>query len=69
VEDGLLKVRDVEVLRSDRQQTLVSSGLAQGDQVVVSTLDAVTDGMKVRISNGDPLQNTPTEGDETGGTS
>lgn len=66
VEDGLLKVRDVEVLRSDRQQTLVSSGLAQGDQVVVSTLDAVTDGMKVRISNGDPLQNTPTEGDETG---
>ena len=66
VEDGLLKVRDVAVLRSDRQQTLVSSGLAQGDQVVVSTLDAVTDGMKVRISNGDPLQNTPTEGDETG---
>jgi multidrug efflux system membrane fusion protein len=69
VEDGLLKVRDVEILRSDRQQTLVSSGLARGDQVIVSTLDAVTDGMKVRISNGDSPPGTPSEGGEAGGAS
>jgi RND family efflux transporter MFP subunit len=69
VEDGLLRVRDVEVLRSDRQQTLVSSGLAQGDLVIVSALDAVTDGMKVRISNGDSSQSSPTDDGDQGGAS
>jgi len=47
-EDGVLRVRGVEVLRADRQQSLVGSGLEGGDLVVVSSLDAVTDGMKVR---------------------
>jgi RND family efflux transporter MFP subunit len=47
-DDGALRVREVEVLRSDRQQSLVSSGVDGGDLVVVSSLDAVTEGMKVR---------------------
>jgi RND family efflux transporter MFP subunit len=46
--DNKLGIRDVEVLRSDRQQALISSGLEQGDLVIVSSLDAVTDGMTVR---------------------
>jgi multidrug efflux pump subunit AcrA (membrane-fusion protein) len=47
-EDGSIQVREVEILRADRLQSLVASGLEGGDLVVVSTLDAVTDGMKVR---------------------
>jgi hypothetical protein len=47
-EKGTLRVRDVEVLRADRQRSLVAAGLDGGDLVVVSSLDAVTDGMKVR---------------------
>ncbi len=47
-DDGRLDIRDVEVLRSDREQALVSSGLDAGDLVIVSALDAVTDGMAVR---------------------
>ena len=47
-DDGALRVREVEVLRSDRLQSLVASGLDGNDLVVVSSLDAVTDGMKVR---------------------
>jgi len=47
-DDGRLSVRQVRTLRSDRQQTLVSEGLAAGDLVIVSSLDAVTDGMVVR---------------------
>ncbi len=47
-EDGALRIRDVEILRADRQQTLISSGLEKGDLVVISSLDAVTDGMTVR---------------------
>jgi len=46
--DGTLQIRDVEVLRADRQQTLIASGLEEGDLVIVSALDAVTDGMTVR---------------------
>ena len=46
--DGRLQIRDVSVLRAGRQQTLISSGLAGGDLVIISSLDAVTDGMTVR---------------------
>ena len=47
-DDGNLRIREVEILRADRQQSLVASGIEGGDLVVVSSLDAVTDGMKVR---------------------
>ena len=46
--DGALQIREVKVLRADRQQTLISSGLEAGDLVIVSSLDAVTEGMTVR---------------------
>ena len=46
--DGALEVRDVQVVRADRQQTLLSSGLDEGDLVILSSLDAVTDGMTIR---------------------
>ena len=47
-DDGKLDVRDVEIVREDRQQTLIASGLEDGDLVIVSALDAVTDGMTIR---------------------
>jgi len=46
--DGKLGVREVEIVREDRQQTLISSGLEDSDLVIVSSLDAVTDGMTIR---------------------
>lgn len=51
--DGTLRIREVEVLRADRQQTLISSGLEEGDLVIVSSLDAVTEGMTVRQTDAD----------------
>jgi RND family efflux transporter MFP subunit len=47
-DNGSLRVREVEVLRADRQQTLISSGLEEGELVIISSLDAVTEGMTVR---------------------
>jgi RND family efflux transporter MFP subunit len=47
-DEGKLGVREVEIVREDRQQTLISSGLEDGDLVIVSALDAVTDGMTIR---------------------
>jgi RND family efflux transporter MFP subunit len=47
-DDGKLQIREVVVVREDRQQTWISSGLEEGELVIVSSLDAVTDGMTVR---------------------
>jgi len=45
-----IHVRRVEVLRADRDRCWIRSGLAEGERVVVSTMDVVTEGMKVRPS-------------------
>lgn len=46
--DGLLHYRKVKVARIDGEQVQISSGLKDGDQVVVSSLKTVTDGIEVR---------------------
>jgi multidrug efflux pump subunit AcrA (membrane-fusion protein) len=43
-----LHYRDVEVLRVDRGSAVIVGGLDAGERVCVSTLEAVSDGMKVR---------------------
>lgn len=65
-EEGTLRIREVEILRSDRQQSLVASGLTSGERVIVSSLDAVTDGMKVRNANGDSQRDLQLEGSNAG---
>ena len=60
--------REVEVARSDFEWVYVSSGLASGARVVVSALDAVTDGMAVRTENGPPAAvATPEVAEAAGG--
>ncbi len=48
--EGHLRIRDVRVGRSDREQALVISGLDDGARLVITHLDAVTDGMGVRVA-------------------
>jgi RND family efflux transporter MFP subunit len=48
VADGRLQIREVQLARSDRTTAYVEAGLDDGERVVVSALDAVTDGMAVR---------------------
>ena len=64
--DGALEIRDVAVARADREQTLLSSGLGAGDLVIVSSLDAVTDGMTVRRADAPATAPEPEES-EAGG--
>jgi RND family efflux transporter MFP subunit len=47
-EEDRLRFRDVDVLRVERGYAVVVGGLNAGDRVCVSTLEAVSDGMKVR---------------------
>jgi multidrug efflux pump subunit AcrA (membrane-fusion protein) len=44
-----LRARAVEVLRSDRDQVVIGSGLAAGQRVVVSPLETAVEGMAVRL--------------------
>jgi len=46
--DGLLHYRKVEVARIDGERVQISSGLKNREQVVISPIKTVTDGMKVR---------------------
>lgn len=49
--DSRLRYRDVVVLRTTQADVIVSEGLHDGELVVLSPLDATTDGMTVRISD------------------
>ena len=43
-----LHFRSVEVMKADRKQVVIGSGLEEGERVCVTSLDMVVDGMKVR---------------------
>lgn len=62
--DGTLRLQEVEVARSDRERAYLSRGLAAGDRIIVSALDAVTEGMKVRAAEAV----TPSRDEPDGGT-
>ncbi len=52
--EGRLRFRDVELLRMTAGSIYVRSGLANGERVVISTLDSPTDGMQVQVTNPAP---------------
>ncbi len=49
--DNRIRFRQVDVLRTDATTALIRSGLRGGERVCLSNLGAVTDGMKVSLSN------------------
>ena len=51
---GSLRFRPVEVARVEGDRVLVSHGLEPGERVVVSRVDAVADGMAVRVAEVEP---------------
>jgi len=46
-----LRYRDVSVLRATEHEAIISQGLRNDELVVLSALDAITDGMRVRIAD------------------
>jgi RND family efflux transporter MFP subunit len=47
-DEGRLRFRDIVVIKAGKTEVIIGAGLQPGELVCVSTLDAVTDGMKVR---------------------
>jgi multidrug efflux pump subunit AcrA (membrane-fusion protein) len=56
-QEGRLHIHDVTIARRDDQSVYISQGLADGDQVIVSALDTVSDGMEIRT---EPQTEEPT---------
>lgn len=48
-DDDRLRFRQVDLLRLEAENALIRSGLDGGERVCISTLDAVVEGMQVRI--------------------
>ena len=49
-DEDRLHVRRVAVLRSGRQHTWIRTGIEPGEKVVTSSLEVVSEGMKVRVT-------------------
>jgi RND family efflux transporter MFP subunit len=49
-DSGVLRFRKVNVARTYGTESLIDSGLAQGEKIITTTLQAVTDGMRVRLA-------------------
>ncbi len=47
--ENRLRLREVEVLRTQYDSVIIQSGLQSGDRVIVSDLDIVVEGMKIRV--------------------
>lgn len=54
-EEGRLRVREVSVLRRDRDEIVIDEGLDAGDHVIVSPLRIYSEGMLLRTLPAEPL--------------
>jgi RND family efflux transporter MFP subunit len=52
-DESRLHFRTVQVLRADRTEAVIQSGLTPGERVCISPLEAVVDGMRVRVVGGE----------------
>lgn len=57
-DESRLHFRDVEVLRTERDQVILAGGLESGERVCTSPLDAALDGMLVRVAPSDREQDS-----------
>lgn len=64
VEDARLRFREVEVLRFQGDQVILTAGLAEGDKVCISPLETPLEGMRVRVAEDAP-PSPPTSPDES----
>jgi len=53
--DNRLYFRTVEVLKTNTETVIIQSGLKRGERVCLSPMDAVVDGMKVRVFESDQI--------------
>jgi RND family efflux transporter MFP subunit len=58
-DENRLRFRDVEVVRTNREFAIIGGGIHSQEKICISSLEAVTEGMKVRLAGQDG--NEPTD--------
>ena len=48
MKDGLLEIRELDIILTDNRYAFVRSGLEQGDMVVTTNLSTVSNGIELR---------------------
>jgi RND family efflux transporter MFP subunit len=51
LEDGKLKIKDVDILRSYKDSVIITGGISEGDQIISTPLSGAVDGMSVRLKS------------------
>ena len=64
-EESRLRIRDVEIVRAERDRVLIQSGLAADDLVCVSQIETVVEGMQVRTLLETPVISTDADEEAT----
>ena len=59
--DGLIRLREVDVLKRNRDEVLVTGGLEPGDRLCTTPLSITVDGMRVETVTSPELAKTPDE--------
>jgi len=65
MEEGVLRIRDVEIVLLDAEYAYITGGLDEGDRVVVTNLTTVVDGSPLRVGGGSSIGAGP--GDKPAG--
>jgi len=63
--ESKLHYSEINIVRQDGQNVIVSNGLAHGDQLIVSALDYPIDGMKLALITDVPEEDTEEQQDES----
>jgi len=63
--EGRIRFRDVEVLRTERENVIVGAGLEPGEQICITPLEAAINGMRVRVY--EPKASGPDRSEESPG--
>jgi RND family efflux transporter MFP subunit len=66
VSDGVLSVREVQVVRKAGDRVYVGEGLREGEVVVLSPMEVVSDGMRVRLPDEFASSTAETTGESVG---
>ena len=63
--ESKLHYSEIDIVRQDGQNVIVSNGLSHGDQLIVSALDYPIDGMKLALITDVPEEDAEEQQDES----
>ena len=54
--DNLLRIRNIQIIRYERENVIVQDSLKNGERIILTTLSGVSDGIKLRVQREGSIQ-------------